>query len=79
MVSDYQSISCIQHEQLEFSVLRKIPLFLVYRLDGVELSEIVLPLDVSTHDGAEWLKFRGQGGEAVIEIRLDWIVSFRET
>jgi len=74
----YQPISCAQHEKLEFSVLRKIPLLLEYR-DGTEkFRHIVLPLDVGTRNGAEWLKFKQQGEEAVTEIRLDAIISFAE-
>lgn len=74
----YQPISCAQHERLEFSVLRKIPLLLEYR-DGTEkIRHVVLPLDVETRNGAEWLKFRKQGEDAVTEIRLDVIISFAE-
>ncbi|MBT9612620.1 MAG: transcriptional antiterminator, Rof, partial [Burkholderiales bacterium] len=52
---DYQPISCVQHERLEFAVLRRIPLHLKLQ-DGRELTG--LALDVFTQDGAEWLKFR---------------------
>lgn len=75
---EYQPISCVQHERLEFSVLRKIHLLLEYR-DGTEkICQSVLPLDVETRNGAEWLKFRRLDDEAVIEIRLDAIISFAE-
>lgn len=75
---EYQPISCAQHERLEFSVLRKIPLLLEYR-DGTEkIRQSVLPLDVETRSGAEWLKFRRLDDETVIEIRLDAIISFAE-
>jgi len=77
-VLEYQPISCVQHERLEFSVLRKIPLLLEYR-DGTEkIRQSVLPLDVETRSGAEWLTFRRLDDEAVIEIRLDAIISFVE-
>lgn len=62
------------HERLEFSVLRRIPLHLEYRQAGQPLRERVLPLDVATRDGAEWLKFRRADG-SVTEIRLDQIIS----
>lgn len=77
MEQDYQPIACMQHERLEFSVLRRIPLMLEYRLEDQGRVEKVMPLDVSTHDGAEWLKFRREDG-SVEEIRLDWILSFEE-
>ena len=73
MDKEYQPIACILHERLEFSVLRKIPLMLEYS----GKCERVLPLDVTTRNGAEWLKFRREdGGEE--EIRLDLISSFKE-
>lgn len=73
--TDYQPISCMQHERLEFAVLRRIPLKLKLAsatvLDG-------LALDVYTQDGAEWLKFRDVSGAEQV-IRLDQIASFSET
>lgn len=77
MEQDYQPIACVQHERLEFSVLRRIPLMLECRLEGQGRVEKVMPLDVFTHAGAEWLKFRRKDG-SVEEIRLDWILSFEE-
>ena len=71
---EYQPISCMQHERLEFSVLRRIPLKLQLAngdtLDG-------LALDVYTQAGAEWLKFRNTAGAEQV-IRLDQIASFSE-
>ncbi len=77
MEQNYQSITCMQHERLEFSVLRRIPLMLAYRLEGKDRVEKVMALDVATRDGAEWLKFRREEG-SVEEIRLDRILSVEE-
>lgn len=77
MGQDYQPITCIQHEILEFSVLRRIPLAMVYLLNGLSINEKIFPLDVYTRDKSEWLKFRREDG-SVAEIRLDWILSFDE-
>lgn len=77
MGEKYQPIACILHERLEFSVLRKIPLRLEYRQADQDRIEQVLPLDVATRDGAEWLAFRREDGSRE-EIRLDRIVSFKE-
>lgn len=77
MDEPYQPIPCIQHERLEFSVLRRLSLQIEYRDDGAVRSERVLPLDVSTRGGAEWLKFRREDGSEA-EIRLDAIVQFQE-
>jgi transcriptional antiterminator Rof (Rho-off) len=71
---DYHPISCMQHERLEFAVLRRIPLKL--RLaSGVALEG--LALDVYTQAGAEWLKFRDTAGVERV-IRLDQITAFSE-
>lgn len=74
-MTDYVPIACIAHERLEFAVLKRQHLALRY-LDasGRELTANVLPLDVYTREGAEWLKVRDrQGVEDVI--RLDRILS----
>lgn len=75
---EYQPISCVQHERLEFSALRKIPLQIEYRQGLDKIHQIVMPLDVATRSGAEWLKFRVIGTDEVNEIRLDSIISFVE-
>jgi Rho-binding antiterminator len=77
-VTEYHPISCVQHERLEFSVLRKIPLQLEYRQGSETIRQTVMPLDVETRRGAEWLKFRVNGTGEVSEIRLDCIISFVE-
>jgi transcriptional antiterminator Rof (Rho-off) len=74
MLMDYQPISCMQHERLEFAVLRRIPLKL--RLaNGTALEGQAL--DVYTQAGAEWLKFRDTAGVEQV-MRLDQIQSFSE-
>ncbi len=77
MSADYRPIPCIQHERLEFSVLRRIFLDLEYLDAGTPKREKVLALDVNTRNGAEWLKFRRGNGEE-LEIRLDAIIRFTE-
>ena len=77
MVETYQPIPCAQHERLEFSVLRRLELELEYWKDGMLQREKIRPLDVYTCAGAEWLKFKSEGGVAQ-EIRLDAINSFQE-
>jgi Rho-binding antiterminator len=76
-VGPYQPIACALHEQLEFSVLRRVPLLLEYRQDNRVRQEQVLPSDVYTREGAEWLKFRRDDGSEEA-IRLDAILSFCE-
>ena len=71
---DYQSIACMQHERLEFAVLRRISLHLKLE-DGRELTGQAL--DVFTRDGAEWLKFQ-DGSDVEETLRLDRIAAFSE-
>lgn len=77
-MDDYLPISCINHERLEFAVLRKLPLHLHYEdEDGNSIAGVVHPLDVFTRAGAEWLCFRDMAGSEA-EIRLDRIIAFEE-
>lgn len=74
-MSDYQPIACIAHERLEFAVLKRQALRLHYRAaSGEERMATVLPLDVYTREGAEWLVVRDETGAEQV-IRLDRIVS----
>jgi Rho-binding antiterminator len=74
-MSDYRPIACIDHERLEFAVLKRQRLRLRYLdPDAGERAATVLPLDVYTRDGAEWLSVRdGTGSEFVV--RLDRILA----
>lgn len=74
-MSDYVPIPCIAHEKLEFAVLRRQKLRLCLREEGGEAREIIaLPTDVATRNGAEWLSYRAEEGEAGV-VRLDCILS----
>lgn len=72
MTQAYQPISCINHERLEFAVLKKQWL-------GVEVlqgehcgNQRLLPLDVYAREGVEWLEAQRESGEK-ITLRLDWL------
>ncbi len=74
-MSDYVPIPCIAHEKLEFAVLRRQKLRLRLREEGGEERQLtVLPTDVTTRDGAEWLTYRTEEGESGV-VRLDGILS----
>lgn len=74
-MSEYQPIACVAHERLEFAVLRRQRLNLVWRDEAGETqADTVLPIDVATQEGAEWLSFRRPDGRQG-RIRLDRIVS----
>jgi Rho-binding antiterminator len=71
---EYLPVACAFHESLEFAVLRRTRLRLVYHdSDGVR-EALVMPTDVATRDGAEWLSYRSDAGADGV-VRLDRIVS----
>jgi len=65
-VSDYRPIACSDHERLEFAALTK--QWLDVRVGGA--ARRLLPLDVYTRDGAEWLLAETESGEQ-LTLRLD--------
>jgi len=65
-LSDYRPIACADHERLEFAALTR--QWLEMRVDGA--LRRLLPLDVYTRDGAEWLKAQTGAGD-VVTLRLD--------
>jgi Rho-binding antiterminator len=75
MNDDYVPIPCIEHERLEFAVLRRQKLALKVRDENGDLrAMVVLPTDVATRDQAEWLTYR-DAADAVGVLRLDRIQS----
>jgi Rho-binding antiterminator len=76
-MSDYVPIACIEHERLEFAVLRRQKLALqIQDASGNVYSMTVLPTDVATRNQAEWLSYREESG-AVGIVRLDRIQSIK--
>ena len=75
MAGDYVPIACAAHERLEFAVLRRQHLQLTWLGQDcrTQFSERVLPCDVATRDGAEWLTIKRPGGEPEV-VRLDRIL-----
>lgn len=78
MASDYVPIACATHERLEFAVLRRQRLRLVWQAATGEIDETLLPLDVETRDGAEWLTVQRADGRREV-LRLDRILHVFET
>jgi Rho-binding antiterminator len=70
----YRPVACAFHERLEYAVLKRVRLRLRWDEKRAVGAESVLPADVFTGDGAEWLRFRDAGGEART-VRLDCILS----
>ena len=65
-MSDYRPIACIDHERLEFAALTRQQL--TVRVDGSSMR--VLPLDIYTREGAEWMLAKSEAGEH-LTLRLD--------
>lgn len=65
-MSDYRPIACADHERLELAALTR--QWLELRVDGAR--QRLLPLDVYTRAGAEWLDAQTESGE-VLTLRLD--------
>jgi len=76
-MSDYVPIACIEHERLEFAVLRRQKLVLRMQDEsGNDRTLTVLPTDVATREQAEWLTYRDDSGAEGV-VRLDRIQSAR--
>jgi Rho-binding antiterminator len=71
-VSDYRAIACSDHERLELAALKRQWLDLTVTTGDRTGSQRLLPLDVYTRDGAEWLLAESQSGEQ-LTLRLDWL------
>lgn len=70
----YVPVSCVFHERLEFAVLRRQALRLRIASGEGETELRVMPLDVETREGAEWLHYRDADGQTA-RVRLDALLS----
>jgi len=73
----YEPISCDYHDELEAAAMHRTPVELEFDLDGVAQRQRGTVGDVYTADGAEFVRFDSDTGP--LEIRLDRIISMRET
>lgn len=71
-MSDYQPIACADHERLEFGALTRQWLDVEVTAGDQAGPRRLLPLDVYTRDGAEWLVAQTESGEK-LTLRLDWL------
>jgi Rho-binding antiterminator len=71
-VSDYRAIACSDHERLEFAALTRQWLDVQVESGDQPSRQRLLPLDVYTRDGAEWLLVETEAGER-LTLRLDWL------
>jgi Rho-binding antiterminator len=74
-MSDYQPIACGLYSQYELAVMHRTPLTLCWRgLDGLGHLETLLPQDLETCKGEEFLVLLNAAGER-LRVRLDRILS----
>ncbi len=71
-MSGYRSIACADHERLEFAVLTRQWLDVSVTAGERPGHQRLLPVDVYTCDGAEWLVAETESGER-LTLRLDWL------
>lgn len=69
-MSDYRAIACSDHERLEFAALTRQWLDVTVAEGDRAGRQRLLPLDVYTRDGAEWLLAETETGEK-LTLRLD--------
>jgi len=69
-VRDYRPIACSDHERLEFATLKRQWLDVSVTAGERAGRQRLLPLDVYTRDGAEWLLAETESGEQ-LTLRLD--------
>lgn len=69
-MSDYRPIACADHERLEFAALTRQWLEVNVTAGDHAGRHRVLPRDVYTRDGAEWLLAETGSGEQ-LTVRLD--------
>lgn len=70
--ADYRPISCAAYAELELAILRRERLRLIWHAGNVCFVYRVLPLDLETKSGREFLHCRLPSGERV-RVRLDRI------
>lgn len=71
-MSDYRAIACSDHDRLELAALKRQWLDLKVTTGDRAGRQRLMPLDVTTRDGAEWLLAETESGERLI-LRLDWL------
>lgn len=71
-MNDYQSIACADHERLEFAVLTRQWLEVNVIAGDQPGHQRLMPVDVYTRDGVEWLMAKTESGDQ-LTLRLDWL------
>ena len=74
--TDYTPISCSFHDILEHHAMRGDVVKVVWEASGVRREGSFWLLDVSAHDGADWIKMLpvGEDSSKAFEVRLDRLI-----
>lgn len=70
--SDYQPIACARYDVYESAITRRQRLRLVWNAEGVDHTQSILPIDLETRGGEEFLIAR-DAHDNPFKIRLDKI------
>lgn len=70
--SDYRSISCASYDEYEIAILHHQRLHLIWHDGNVIHDQVIMPLNLRTAHGEEYLIVRLASGETA-EVRLDRI------
>ncbi len=70
--TSYQPISCASYDQYEIAILHGSNMHLTWQIGNIIHDQVVLPLNLRTAHGEEYLKVRLVSGETA-EVRLDHI------
>ena len=74
-MSDYQPIDCGLHSEYELAIMHRTPLTLSWHgVDGLDHLETLLPKDLETCRGEEFLVLLNAAGEQ-LKVRLDRILA----
>lgn len=71
-MSDYRAIACADHDRLELAALKRQWLDVNVTTGDRAGRQRLMPLDVYTRGGAEWLLAETESGEQ-LTLRLDWL------
>ena len=76
----YKPISCELHSQYELAIMHKNKLCLTWRKEGEVVTEKdIIPVDVQTKNKAEYLVAKIPKQNALVFIRLDYIIEMRSS
>lgn len=74
-MTDYHPIACGLYSQYELAIMHRTPLTLCWRdMNGLSHLETLLPEDLETRNGEEFLVLRNGAGEQ-LKVRLDRITA----